>query len=292
MSEPRRLVISFSGGETSAFMAQWLLKHKAQDYDEVVTLFANTGQEHPATLDFVERCDREFGLDVVWLEAVVNEGRVACTHRVVDYESADREGRVFEAVIAKYGIPNKAYPHCTRELKLHPMRSYLRSIGWTRYESAVGIRYDEIDRMQDVHGIIYPLIAPVPMTKPEINRWWRDRPWRLPIKGYEGNCRWCWKKSDRKLLTLARETPEVFDFPRRMEANCGLAGHNIDGTKRVFFRENKAVEDIFDLAASQALSAVDDSQLYEVQTRMFDYMATVPALDEAGSCAESCEAFI
>ena len=38
----KRLFISFSGGETSGFMAQWLLANKAHEYDEVLCLFANT----------------------------------------------------------------------------------------------------------------------------------------------------------------------------------------------------------------------------------------------------------
>lgn len=43
-----RCLISFSGGETSAYMTQWMLKEKL--YDEYLVVFANTGQENEACL--------------------------------------------------------------------------------------------------------------------------------------------------------------------------------------------------------------------------------------------------
>ena len=210
MTEPRKLFISFSGGETSAFMTLWLLENKREEYDEIVVLFANTGQENEETLRFVDRCDKRFGFNVVWVEAEVQQGRVGTKHRVVDFETASRDGRPFEDMIKKYGIPNQAYPHCTRELKLRPMQSYFRDLGWKKltFDTAVGIRSDEIDRMAPKNGefkTIYPLITDVPMTKPMINDFWRSQPFRLNLAGYQGNCKWCWKKTPRKLMTLINE---------------------------------------------------------------------------------------
>ena len=43
-----RCLISFSGGETSAYMLWWLLTHKSDVYDFVI-IFANTGQENEET---------------------------------------------------------------------------------------------------------------------------------------------------------------------------------------------------------------------------------------------------
>lgn len=117
MPKPR-LAISFSGGETSAYMAYRLMKEYG-DSHEIITLFANTGEEAEETLEFVDKCDQEFGLNIIWLEAVVNpvlgEGTEA---KIIDFLCASRKGEPFEAVIAKYGIPNPMNPHCSRELKL------------------------------------------------------------------------------------------------------------------------------------------------------------------------------
>lgn len=287
MDSSKRLFISFSGGETSAFMAQWLMANRADRYDEIVCLFANTGQENEETLRFIQKCDEEFGLGVVWVEAVVRGRGNGTAHRVVDFSTASRGGEPFESVIAKYGIPNQAYPHCTRELKLAPMLSYLASIGWRRgtYDTAIGIRIDEVDRIADdarEKRLTYPLIADVEMTKPRINAWWRKQPFRLQLKGYEGNCKWCWKKSLRKHLTLLNEHPGWYDFPERMEREHGLSGHNVDGTPRVFFRQGLNTQDLREIAAGKGFVAVsDDAQVYEDQLGL--------DLDSAGGCSESCE---
>ena len=44
----KKLLISFSGGETSAYMTYQFLKNN--DYDEVVVIFANTGQENEESM--------------------------------------------------------------------------------------------------------------------------------------------------------------------------------------------------------------------------------------------------
>ena len=51
-----------------------LIVEKFKDSHEIVTTFANTGDEQEETLEFVDMCDKEFGLDVVWLEAVTHFG--------------------------------------------------------------------------------------------------------------------------------------------------------------------------------------------------------------------------
>ena len=235
MLSEKRLLISFSGGETSGLMTQYILEKMNTEYDKIEIVFANTGQENEETLVFVDKCDRfifsQYGKRVVWVEAVQNHGmRKSAGHRIVSYSTANRDGAVFEDMIKKYGIPNQAFPHCTRDLKLAPINSYMRSIGWKRgsYDTAIGIRADEIDRISEKaeeNRIIYPLIKRRPTGKPGVNTYWRAQPFRLGISGYRGNCKWCWKKSDRKHYTLMAETPEVFDFPLRMEllyARVGL----------------------------------------------------------------------
>ena len=223
----KKLLVSFSGGETSAFMAQWLWKHK-QDEFEMLFVFANTGQENEETLQFIQQCENEFGFKINWIEADVKEGKGNGTRfKLTDFENASRNGEPFEAVIKKYGIPNTSFLHCTRELKMNPIKAYAKSIwGKEKYYLAIGIRIDEFDRMnanKDKLRIIYPLIAKEmqPMTKPMINFWWKQQPFRLELKGYQGNCITCYKKSDKKLFQIAKENPKAFDFFDRMEQLYG-----------------------------------------------------------------------
>lgn len=277
-----RLLVSFSGGRTSGYMLRMILDSAPQDV-QVVVAFANSGQEDPRTLEFVDQVDREWGANVIWLEAVVDPAAGAGTkHKVVDFTSADRAGAAFESVIAKYGIPNAAYRGiCTRELKLRPITSYLRSIGWTAgsYLSAIGIRADEFDRMSadaDKAGLVYPLVT-ANVTKAEVLAWWARQPFDLRVPEHYGNCVWCWKKSLRKHLTLAKESPEVFEFPARMEQKYAHAGAGVG--RRVFFRESRSALDILDLA----------KQPFEP----FREGATQFSLpfDATNGCAESCEIY-
>lgn len=286
MSKPR-LSISFSGGRTSAYMTWRLLNNeRIRDRFDVRVLFANTGQEHEKTLEFVDRCDREFGCGVVWLEAVVHEGVGQGTrHRVVDFETASRDGEPFEDVIAKYGLPGPGYLHCTRELKANVMRSYERSIDWQsgEYWRAIGIRADEMDRVNPRHReerIWYPLLDWA-VTKEEVTTFWSRQAFDLDIPEHLGNCVWCWKKSLRKHLTLATDEPWVFDFPARMERKYANAGSG--DQPRKMFRGRRTTDDIFTEARGHFIPFVEGDQQRQ--------LSILSELDEAGGCAEACEPF-
>ena len=285
------LSISFSGGKTSAYMTKMLLDHfRGDDPDRRITVtFANTGQEHEETLKFVDRCDKAFGFNVVWLEADVTHGkRVATKHRVVTFETASRKGEPFEEVIKKYGIPNKSYNHCTRETKLAPMISYYESMGWKYgdYSIAIGIRADEVDRVSMKtlkEGGFYPCVD-AGVTKDDVREWWAQQDFNLGIPEQLGNCTWCWKKSLRKLMTLTQTHPEIFEFPRRMEAEHALGGgpRRDGGVKepRIFFRENNSTETLFAKAAAGFTPFEDDKFI------PFD-----DELDVGGACGDSCEIY-
>lgn len=264
------LLVSFSGGRTSAYMARRLQLEMAGHFN-LFFVFANTGQEREETLKFVNRCDHEFGWGVVWVEAVVDPKNGNGTrHKVVTYDTASRAGEPFEAVIKKYGIPNKPFPHCTRELKAKPINQYAKQLG-VDYVTAIGIRADEYRRVNgkaEASRIIYPLIDIWCVDKPTVQQFWKDQPFDLRLKEHEGNCSWCWKKSLKKHLRPINERPEIFDFPRRMERLYANAGPS--GMPQVFFRENRSTDDLFAMARRQL--------------NLFD-------LDIDDGCSESCEMY-
>ena len=295
----KKLLVSFSGGETSAFMAQWLIKHKSDEY-EMVFVFANTGEENEETLNFVNYCDKRFNLKCVWVEAFVIHGeREGTKHNIVDFKTASRKGEPFEEIIKKYGIPNQAFPHCNRELKLAPIHSYVKNyLGWKDYYTAIGIRYDEIDRMVNdriKRKIIYPLIQDVRMTKQKINFWWSQQERRLDLKGYQGNCKTCWKKSFRNLYTIAKETPEYFNFFKRMEDKYSLVTPNgrdevidEDGNKKpmYFFRTGKSVSDVFKESINFTSNVRDSHINIDYQLNLLDAIDEVESCDIFSNCGE------
>ena len=198
------LLVSFSGGETSAFMAQWIQNHlEDKVYKNVVYCFANTGLENEQTLEFVKKCDDHFNFKTKWIQARTRIGRKSTSYWHIDFETAARKGEPFEELIQKYGIPNQAMPHCTRELKQNPIKAFARDyFNGEKYDTAIGIRSDEADRMNakaKENGFIYPLInrQMIPTTKPMVNFFWKQMPFRLELKGYQGNCLTCWKSQIR-----------------------------------------------------------------------------------------------
>lgn len=276
-----KLHIAFSGGKTSGYMTKLLLDKVAFLYEDVKVVFANTGQENEATLDFVHRCDKEFGFNVVWVEAnVLSDVKgVGTSFKIVDYHTASRDGKPFEDVIRKFGIPNRTWQICSRELKANTVRAYLRSLGWRKkdYVSAIGIRHDEIHRISancERDRLIYPLAEWFKVDKMFINTWWATQTFNLTLKEHQGNCKWCWKKSKRKLLTLANETPEIFEFPARMELMYAKAGNPNRKERAVFFQNYTSTIELLEEARRGDFNPFVDKHY-----------------DEPNGCSESCEVF-
>jgi len=291
-----RILVSFSGGRTSAVMTKLLWDQYRETHDLAVC-FANTGQEHPATLDFVNKCDKHFGWGVVWLESVVNpEKNKGIRHKIVNHETASRAGQPFEDVIRKHGLPGPGYNHCTRALKEEPISSYVwRDLKWKRrtYWTAIGIRADEIDRVSEKRHEkkwMYPLVK-AGWRKEDVNQEISTWPFNLELPGdHLGNCTWCWKKSLRKLLTVAAQHPSELDFPARMETCYSkvITGRNDDGGERYFFRGQRRVADLRAMAAAGGFQPYSDA---DAQTGQFDFIGPSYNLDlDTGSaCGESCE---
>jgi hypothetical protein len=276
----KNLLVSFSGGETSGFMAQWLNNHYREfDYKNIVFVFANTGLENEQTLEFVKRCDNHFKLNVQWVEAEPMER--GYTFKKVCFDTASRNGDTFEKFIIKEGtIPNQNAPRCTDRLKQIPIKKFTKEwFNGEKYDTAIGIRRDEIDRMNAKAkeiGLIYPLINSkmIPTNKQMVNIFWRSMPFRLELKGYQGNCATCWKKSDKKLYQIAQENPKAFEFMAEMERKYPF---DKNGNKQVFFRKNRSALQILEEAKNWKGVIKNDADEYTYQ------------LDLLGG--ESCEVF-
>lgn len=278
-----RLVVSFSGGRTSARMLWGIMQRPELWPGGIVVVFANTGQEHEQTLRFIGRVEEWLGLTIVGLEARVDPQHGAGTvHAHVDFTTASRDGAPFEAVVKKYGLPGPGYLHCTRELKARPIRSYVETeLEWPRgtYSMAIGIRADEIDRVSataEKEGIVYPLIDEG-VTKADVLEFWQAQAFDLYLPEHLGNCVWCWKKSQRKHLTLASSNSEVFDFPARLEATYPFSGAGM-GPRRMF-RQRWTTLDIRARARQPFVPFVDGNEAFD------------PELDTQAACGDTCEPF-
>ena len=259
----------------------------------MIVVFANTGKEREETLDFIHKCDVEFGFNTVWIEARVSGKKGEGTSfKLVSFESADRSGRVFEEHIAKFGIPNGNAPQCTKEMKTVPIKKYAQSLGWKNYETAIGIRSDEPSRLswakKKKHRLLY-FAELFSVTKSDVNRFWANQSFDLELKSYEGNCDLCYKKSLRKLMTIVKEHPKFADWWRDMEAKYQYFDPRSTGnTPFRFFREDMTIDDIIAESKFPFELAIDTSKDVE----NFKQMALWDAyFDSNNGCSESCEVY-
>jgi hypothetical protein len=216
------LMISFSGGRTSAYMTDRLLREGWKG--EVVVCFANTGKEAPETLDFVHACEQHWRHKVYWLEY-----DTANRFREVAYETASRKGEPFAALIDKRKyLPNVVTRFCTQDLKVRVIKRFMMSMGHKHWTSAIGIRYDEPARWSKTRGIAererwdnwLPLVD-WRVTKPMVLEFWRSMPFDLRLDHYQGNCDLCFLKGRNKIRRLLLEKPALGNWWIEQESKVG-----------------------------------------------------------------------
>jgi len=246
----------------------------------VVNVFLNTSKEDERSLIFMDECDKYYGLNLVYLEAVINKNKNKGTdYKVTSFENLKRNGEIFEDGIKKYGIPSVANKWCNRELKIVPLKKFADNLfGSENWSLAIGIRIDEIDRVSEGYkenNIFYPPFDHN-ISKKERNKFWLNEPIKLNLKGYEGNCDFCFEKSKRKRMTIANENPDKLIWWNEMENKYSLIP--IDGKDQYntmalnggafFGRMNESIQQIIE-DAKKPFSKATDEYIYE--SDLFDF---------------------
>lgn len=258
------LLVSFSGGRTSAFMTKLLIEMPKYQKGNLLIVYANTGKENEATLEFVNECDKRWNLGITWLEADVNpEKGKGTNYKIVDFITASRKGEPFEDVISKYGLPSKLYRHCTRELKEVPIHKFAKDILGSDYLTAIGIRADEKHRIGSKPKYIYPL-AEMGFTEEIIRNWWDKQDFDLQLKDYEGNCDLCFLKSQRKKLTLISENPNITDWWDEMERK-----YSSEYQEKFDMIRDKSIKELVEMAKEPFIKALDKHELNKQQGNLF-----------------------
>ncbi len=224
--------ISFSGGRTSAYMLWRVLEANSGLPDNCEVTFANTGKECEETLEFVRECGERWNVPITWLEYIPESPGF----KVVDFETAARNGEPLEAAIRKRQyLPNPVTRFCTVETKIRTMNKFLKSICWYMpdgYDSMIGIRADEQRRVAKIRArpnaetkyetMTMPL-ADAEITIADVDSFWKAQPFNLRLPTYKGktlagNCDLCFLKGASQVASLIAEKPERADWWIRMEA--------------------------------------------------------------------------
>jgi hypothetical protein len=242
-------LICFSGGRTSAYMLYHVLQaHDGRLPDDAIVCFANTGKEHEATLRFINDCEKNWGVKIHWVEYTSDDSMF----KVVDFDTASRNGEPFEMVIKKYkNLPNPSQRWCTGKLKINTIHKYLKSLGWDHSESDnndfVGIRYDELRRSAKMSIHNTPLVA-AKVVKKDIFDFWNKQSFdlQLPVINGEtvgGNCDLCFLKSLPKIVSLVRQEPERALWWAKMENSIVS---KVNGNTLKFRKDRPSYQQIID----------------------------------------------
>ena len=214
------LVVSFSGGRSSAFMLKRLIDSGKVIAGRSLVCFANTGLEEPETLKFVDDCSRHWGVPIVWLEY-----RSGANFQLVNFETASRDGRPFEDLIKdKKFLPNPVMRFCTAELKIRTIDRYLRSRNdvLADFDMCIGIRADEQRRVAKMRpdgkkdGTLGERVLPLAvdsLTVQDVSNFWKTQPFQLQLasdgkRTLAGNCSLCFMKPLSQIVSLIAEKPE------------------------------------------------------------------------------------
>ena len=197
-------------------------------------VFANTGREFPQTLDFVREIGTRWNIPITWVEferGTRPDGRNAYLLKVVNHNSASRDGEPFEKLIAcKRHLPNIVMRFCTQELKIRPAAKVCRDVfGWEAWTNAIGIRADEMRRVKPSRDKrwrnFHPLVD-LGVTVEDVATFWRQQEFDLELpningKCWLGNCDGCFLKSEEDNANLWRHFPDRAKWWQRMEQQTG-----------------------------------------------------------------------
>lgn len=287
-----KIVVAFSGGRTSAFMCWWLKEYMGHLYD-FIFVYANTGLEHEKTLEFVDKVDKFLNLNLVWIEASINNGDNA-SYNIVDFNNACRNNRLFKDMCKIYGLPNGTFMHCTRELKNRPIRKYAVDVLGYDYRLALGIRHDEMKKRLKVReDAIYPLATIGKFSKQQILEWWSKQPFDLEIPEHLGNCKGCFKKSDKKLQMVAQEMPEVFDEIKELEDEFKYLKSKGESEPRKMFRHFRTAHEVkhnLKFPKIEFLKSHPQSWKYRLEFKKIESEHIPTVLTD--ECAEECGSVI
>jgi 3'-phosphoadenosine 5'-phosphosulfate sulfotransferase (PAPS reductase)/FAD synthetase len=258
-------VVSSSGGRTSAYMLRQVLDTN-DDLSELIVTFANTGKEHPATLDFVQECSERWGVPIVWLEYRNDERGFA----IVDYQTASRDGQPFEDLIRKRSyLPNPVTRFCTIDLKIRIIHKYLRSLGMSTEDDPVdmmtGIRADEPRRVAKIrhrkstseskHATMVMPLADAGVGVQDVTNFWKAQPFDLMLptingRTLEGNCDLCFLKGAKQVYSIIASDRQKAEWWARMERTA-KSSSSTTGDGALFRFDRPSYQQMLDYSDTQ-----------------------------------------
>lgn len=214
--EDKNLMITVSGGRSSAMMARYIQTSEKYANYEKVFVFCNTGMERPETIEFLKNIEKHWEIPLVKIEGIYsNDLGTGVSYKVVEWENLNMNALPFSKMIEHKnkgifsGLPNKDAPYCSENLKTLPAKKLCDNIfGINNYKIAIGFRKEDMPKritfteIKEQKQKIFPLLTDfkTPVSQLDLNKYWKQQPFKLELHGKYGNCELCWKKSDNNLI--------------------------------------------------------------------------------------------
>jgi 3'-phosphoadenosine 5'-phosphosulfate sulfotransferase (PAPS reductase)/FAD synthetase len=134
-------IVSVSGGKDSTALYLWAIEQWGKD--GFLAIFANTGNEHPVTLNYVRNlAEMAKGPPITWVEASFTEKL-----RARGIEIPEEESAFLRMWLWKGRAPSSQAQFCTEETKLKPIAEWLETVrGDSEPIMYTGIRAGESER--------------------------------------------------------------------------------------------------------------------------------------------------
>jgi hypothetical protein len=254
-------VVSFSGGRTSAYLLHKMLQEYGKE--NIKAIFANTGRESEATLEFVRDCENYFDIPIIWLEYDLDDDNKEIFKKV-NFETANRDGLpLYKSIKKTKVVPNFFQRHCTINTKIQTISRYIVSEKLREDEviQYIGIRHDEPKRWSkyygqfDISGRIkcYPLVD-WNISKQIVLDFWKQMPFDLKLVEPFGNCDLCHLKSIKKRIAVLKQKPEVSLYWSKIEEEMG---HTFDA--------EYSVKQIYKIATGQTIADLSKQRDYDIE---------------------------
>jgi 3'-phosphoadenosine 5'-phosphosulfate sulfotransferase (PAPS reductase)/FAD synthetase len=290
-------LISFSGGRTSGYMLKQIIDaHGGILPNDVYVVFANTGKEREETLRFVHECGTRWGIYIHWVEWAESPKRRKAGELKLDpisdaqrrfsfvgYNSASRNGEPFAKLIErKRFLPTTTMRYCTSTLKVETLKWFMIAQGHETWLNVIGLRGDEMHRVfrqiERNEQAKERWQSVMPMAKngsgangrmvreQDVLDFWKQQPFDLGLKSYEGNCDLCFLKSRGKLLKLIRDNPTSAEWWSEQEKIRSQRNRGNVSKSSGQFRRDESYNQIAAAAVNSIeLPMFDDAEEYDAE---------------------------
>lgn len=158
LNTEKPLIVSFSGGRTSAYLIHLIEKLRKNSSLKVQYVFMDTGAEHPKTYEFIKKVVEYYKIKLTCLRVDINKKHgKANSYKEIDISEIKHDLIPFKEMMKKYGTPYLRGPFCTQIMKgsaatsgqlQGPFYQWASDqFGVGNYIAVLGIRIDEPKRL-------------------------------------------------------------------------------------------------------------------------------------------------